>query len=325
MPQFFDHQTLTDEQKARWDWAVAQYEQVQDGNIRRYIDRMDIEDKRALFKEEHPEVSASQLADISLESLDAFAINRQKRFNRLFANEPGHTKSALFARLLNGHLPLPEPPPTAFSYPWYEIVEKAGVYPVTVYPDTREEEDREWRRIVLNQCGWEIIDTNPAAESLLALEQELHKEGGRAGILEKLNLAYRNEPEMTVRFGPYGPFRLFLAKATLSGSRSSALRSVDAEDLSSVFDMDEMRLEGRILKTLHKGEHPVEALEKLRNSNSRYPKMIQMFVEQSEETLEADIRRYEADPTAGDTVQFEYAVWHLEAKCEVSDLYRTGI
>lgn len=31
--------------------------------------------------------------------------------------------SALLARLLRGKEPLPEPPPEAFSYPWYEVVE----------------------------------------------------------------------------------------------------------------------------------------------------------------------------------------------------------
>ncbi|MHB1942264.1 MAG: hypothetical protein ACYCP0_04295 [Acidiferrobacteraceae bacterium] len=44
--------------------------------------------------------------------------------------QPGHEKSALFARLLNGLEPLPHPPPLCYSYPWYEVIEGPGPWRV---------------------------------------------------------------------------------------------------------------------------------------------------------------------------------------------------
>lgn len=52
------------------------------------------------------------------------ASNRPFPYNN--GNHSSYTdllKSSLFGRLRSGKLPLDEPPPVAFSYPWYEIVE----------------------------------------------------------------------------------------------------------------------------------------------------------------------------------------------------------
>lgn len=45
---------------------------------------------------------------------------------RHIQSQPGHGKSALFARLLEGREPLPHPPPLSYSYPWYEVIEGPG-------------------------------------------------------------------------------------------------------------------------------------------------------------------------------------------------------
>jgi hypothetical protein len=46
--------------------------------------------------------------------------------------------SALLGRLLAGKDPLPEPPPLAFSYPWYGLIENGraeGYFDLHVYPE----------------------------------------------------------------------------------------------------------------------------------------------------------------------------------------------
>lgn len=42
-------------------------------------------------------------------------------------------KSALFQRLMEGKEPLPIPPPRAFSYPWYSLIDDGYGYPFEVW------------------------------------------------------------------------------------------------------------------------------------------------------------------------------------------------
>ena len=52
-------------------------------------------------------------------------------------------KSSLYKRLLSGKPALAIPPPTAFSYPWYSVVESDVSVPLPFGP-------RDWK------TGWEI-------------------------------------------------------------------------------------------------------------------------------------------------------------------------
>lgn len=93
MPRFFEEHTLTDGQRQRWDAAIAAYHEVMRRNC--------------ALKLGH---------DPSNEELDAFLFNIIES-----GAQPGHPKSSLFARLLEGKAPLAYPPPCYYSYPWYSL------------------------------------------------------------------------------------------------------------------------------------------------------------------------------------------------------------
>jgi ADP-ribosylglycohydrolase len=59
--------------------------------------------------------------------------------------------SALLQRLLDGDEPLPKPPPRAFSYPWYELLERgcADAFEVWSRPGSTE--------VVINQYPWKLV------------------------------------------------------------------------------------------------------------------------------------------------------------------------
>jgi hypothetical protein len=89
---------LTEAQRSRWDQAMAEYDQVFRRNAERTIGRA--------------------LTDAQ------WAAERGSPAFQLFRSyQPGHMKSALFRRLLDGKPALPFAPPCSFSYPWYEVIE----------------------------------------------------------------------------------------------------------------------------------------------------------------------------------------------------------
>ena len=68
-------------------------------------------------------------------------------------DEPDIRKSRLFWRLRSGKQPLPHPPPTAYSCPWYELIEEDRphwAYEVSVYNEKAH----------VAQCSYDIIETN---------------------------------------------------------------------------------------------------------------------------------------------------------------------
>jgi hypothetical protein len=74
-------------------------------------------------------------------------------------SRPG-AKSALFRRLLEGKSALSEPPPTSFSYPWFDLVDKPGPHPVTLNAVASGaalgSEARGDRHLLINQCLWAV-------------------------------------------------------------------------------------------------------------------------------------------------------------------------
>lgn len=59
--------------------------------------------------------------------------------------------SALLQRLLDGNEPLPKPPPRAFSYPWYELVERGCADAVEAWTRPGMAE------VVINQYPWKLV------------------------------------------------------------------------------------------------------------------------------------------------------------------------
>ncbi|MHB8226743.1 hypothetical protein, partial [Acidithiobacillus sp.] len=96
----------------------------------------------------------------------------------LFFYNATREKSALFWRLLNGKEPLPMPPPTNYSYPWYEIIEESGPHRVgdigfRAYGKPLGAQLAELRGtdienfLFIEQCGWSVLSRNAAAQTML--------------------------------------------------------------------------------------------------------------------------------------------------------------
>ena len=65
--------------------------------------------------------------------------------------------SALLQRLVEGDEPLPEPPPRAFSYPWYELLEKGVDHPFEVNEMGPGNSIFNEPTLVIDQSPWKII------------------------------------------------------------------------------------------------------------------------------------------------------------------------
>lgn len=241
MPKFFDPNALTSEQLQRWDWAMREYARVMQHNA----DRMS-----------------------ALASAEAHRI--QALFASLKGGGAGDPESALFARLLEGKPALADPPPTRCSYPWYDIIEKPGPFPVAIstvatrggsvtgtggagVADT----------ITIDQCGWRLDGYNAAAGRLLDLQNRLRASASRAKdgrardcgwnetLLAEVKEAYAQGPVLRVRHGNWPAYRLRIGRCTSHAARDWAealIRASPAQQVAAlrhvgdVFDTSAMHL-----------------------------------------------------------------------------------
>lgn len=125
MPSFFSTKELTEEQQQNWNIAMDAYVKILEENCQREFHEMSEKDKKkfmALWK-------ISNFTDED--------VLKQLRATSMFgANPPGHEKSSLFSRLLNGKNPLKNPPPLSFSYPDYQVVENSTPIELTMLSAT---------------------------------------------------------------------------------------------------------------------------------------------------------------------------------------------
>lgn len=198
MPTFFDPANLTGEQRERYATALTEYARVQESNL-----------ARARTRGGGPHV----LRDIE------FMANHHR---------PG-PKSALFARLLAGKPALADPPPTSFSYPWYEVIEDGRAHEVMLGGSLplgsfagRVRPSRGADAIVLNQCLWSVLDRNAAAHEF---EYSFHGPADHANPQQQAvaqRLGARSE--WIVRFGAWDDYRLSLGRVTRFGRRDYVCR-----------------------------------------------------------------------------------------------------
>lgn len=182
MPIFFDESQLTEEQRSRYQWALAEYARIQQEN--------------------------RQLAEAG-----GHASLRQHEIS---------PQSALFARLLDGKAALPHPPPTSFSYPWYDIVETPGQYHVAIGVG-RESSDQ---RILLNQCVWEVMRKDAAASAFLSFLQKLASRAPLTSAdMTTLRTALAMKPQFIVTHGQWGEFKLSLGRIIRRGRRAAVEKS----------------------------------------------------------------------------------------------------
>lgn len=192
MPSFFDENDLTEEQRARYEWAVAEYTRIQEENRQ----RLDQVGEKAV----------------------AYQIGPQ---------------SALFARLLEGKAALPYPPPTSYSYPWYDLIEKPGPHHVSIGGGVSVAGIAHWDggistdgHIVLNQCLWNIVHKNEGANQFHAFLQQVHAHASDPQkAIAALQPILRMKPEYVVTYGKWGQFKLSLGRIVRRGRRASVADS----------------------------------------------------------------------------------------------------
>lgn len=224
MNHFFCESDLTEEQKSKWQELLSQYKAILRGNT--------IMKARAMSDAER--ALCASIMGITVDSASEFEEKFVSHSVDLtdFAGSP---RSALFARLLSGRVPLPSPPPTIFGFPWYEIVEETGPFPVKANPSAGD--------LVINQCRWSVVERNEAALRLLTLHEKasewvrsewisLPREKDFSQILQ----IYNEGPEFIVTYPGIGRYRLFVSgfKPIIS-TDSSALQSVESVRFRSIF------------------------------------------------------------------------------------------
>jgi hypothetical protein len=192
MPSFFDETDLTQEQRARYEWAVKEYARVQEEN-------------RLRLEQAGKKAETHQIGP----------------------------KSALFARLLEGKPALPYPPPTSYSYPWYDIIEKPGPHHVSLGGGVSVAGIAHWEggigtdgHIVLNQCAWSILEQDEGAVKFHAFLQQMHAHASEPGrTLEMLQPILAMRPRYVVTFGQWGKFSLSLGRIVRRGRRGVVVNS----------------------------------------------------------------------------------------------------
>lgn len=166
MPLFFNKDQLTKAQYSRWQSASATYVATLATN-------------RALRLKKHLKTLNSQDMVAVLDGIPTDAnMWLGGASHTPTCDTPGHPKSALFARLLDGKEPLVYPPPISFGYPWYDVIEGQGPWDIidlcsiatfsaecvrNKYP-TRQE------KIILNQALWDVVEYHSPTEATVTYQ-----------------------------------------------------------------------------------------------------------------------------------------------------------
>jgi hypothetical protein len=154
MPTFFRRNELTEEQKNNWDSAIANYTKVLELNALHQLQAMSDSDKKEYMGEDHK-------GDFTEQDV----LKRIMQDLMVMGNTPGHEKSALFFRLLSGKQILKNPPPTSYSYPYYDIIESTNNRQLMLDGENIKEltqpisEYVPYPYININQNYWKIVET----------------------------------------------------------------------------------------------------------------------------------------------------------------------
>ena len=256
---YFDPDQLSDEQRARWGLAIAEYNRILERNVERQIGQMSEHDKRD-FLLSFPAFKAGG------ETVDDNVRQVLRMFYGMSGGAEGNPRSALLARLLAGKQPLRAPPPSTFHRPWYEVIEDDGPFEVVLGDahcsscPTDPGHHESAHSICIDHCPWQIVRMNGAAQRLLALQQRLdskaRRENGETAfewteaLLGDVRAAYRDGPELIVQHEEWPPYRLRLNRRVAVGEPEVAGQDATVESLrrtETVFDTQALRLGRRVL------------------------------------------------------------------------------
>jgi hypothetical protein len=190
--------TLSPEEKARYEWAIAEFNRIQERN---------------------GEPGYTTIAPA---------------ISPLIKHVP-HPKSRLFTRLLEGKSPLQFAPPTTYSNPWYELVEDGFSDKVFLdgFIDLYDKGPN--TGILINQCVWNICHQNAAAVQLRELHKKIPPTKSLILTPQESNEAkaiLRQRPEWIIRHGRNREFRLFVARLRRQGIKNLLLTDALQRDFS---------------------------------------------------------------------------------------------
>lgn len=231
-------------------------------------------------------------------------------------HSPG-PKSALFSRLLAGGEPLPHPPPTSFSYPWYELIEKPGPHFVHSVGMTGRAD-----RILLNQCTWSIASANAAGQELLRLEQDFagrtaQPEPALAPYWQRISDAYRANPSFLVSYGQWPAFLLRVGRQKGVARRDLAERAAliggRMDSMYGPLELSALDLNahvGPIRSHFNVQEHMGRF--DIAGRNYRRTRLDGGKAGQGDAVDAQAVAHYLSNPSAYDFVEFETDCWVLE-------------
>lgn len=256
---YFDPDQLTAEQRARWDFAIAEYNRILNRNVERQIGRMSDHDKEN-FLLSFPTFSVGD------EPTDENVKQVLRLFYGMSGGAEGDPRSALLARLLDGKAPLRAPPPSTFHRPWYEVIEDDGPFEVSLSDahfscDPEDQGEPEpTHSLCIDRCPWLVVRMNDAAQRLFAMQQRLDNEARRErdgsafgwtpALLCDVLDAYRDAPEFVVQHEEWPPYRLRLARRESIDDADRVGQEVTPESLQrtdTVFDTQALGLGLRVL------------------------------------------------------------------------------
>lgn len=162
----------------------------------------------------------------------AIAPDPDDLFAGLEPHAPG-PRSALFARLLAGRDAFERPPPTAFGYPWYALLDERRARPVT--PQWPPVDGPRGRLLRLNGATWRLADANFAGERLLDLLDDAGDDphgDAPAARLRRAEPVLRQAPAFVVEHPGAPRHRLVLGRGRRVGRRDLVLaEGIDAGSL----------------------------------------------------------------------------------------------
>lgn len=220
MQKFFDFEKLSPEQKMKLPASIEKFHQVQKMNIAKGLDKM---------RQEGTYTKADA------EALEA-------KFKGFKPDE----YSKLFDRILKGEDALDAPPPKAFGYPSYELVDEKFSL-IAEFGGLRTQGTA--RSLVI--CGelWELVSFNDVAKKLLGFEkyfrscsekpesthwdmvldpQRVVAKGFKGDAKETLMAVFTTgNPRFIVRDSNWGYYELVVRRSVMVGDLSEALEDIE--------------------------------------------------------------------------------------------------
>lgn len=220
MQKFFEFEKLSPEQKMKLPASIEKFHQVQKMNIARGLDKM------------------RQEGTYTQEDADALTA----KFKSFKPDE----YSKLFDRILKGEDALDAPPPKAFGYPSYELVDEKFSL-IAEFGGFRTQGTT--KSLVI--CGelWELVSVNEAAKKLLGFEryfrpcsekpesthwdmaldpQKIADKGFKGDAKETLMAVFTTgNPRFIVQDTNWGYYELVVRRSVMVGDLSEALEDIE--------------------------------------------------------------------------------------------------